>query len=63
MQDKYGINYQEVMIKEKQYEYLKSYLDSLEPRYALNLLLTNKEFKNILGQNYSTLYKYINDKM
>lgn len=63
MQDKYGINYQEIMIKNKQYEYLKSYLDSLEPKYALNLLLTNKEFKNILGQNYSALYKYINDKV
>lgn len=62
LKDKYGVSYLEREMKQKQFDYLKNYLDTLDKNYALNLLLTNKEFKNVLAENYSTMYKYLNSK-
>lgn len=62
MQKTYGTNYLEEEMKQKQYDFLKNYLDSLEPSYALSILLTNKEFKSMLQDKYTKLYKYIADK-
>lgn len=59
----YNKNYIEKEMKLKQYNYLKDYLDSLDPSEALNILLTNKEFKSILQENYSKLYRHIADKV
>lgn len=59
----YNKNYIENEMKQKQYDYLESYLDSLEPSEALNILLTNKEFKSILQENYSKLYRHIANKV
>lgn len=62
LEKQYGVNYQELEMKQKQFDYLKNYLDTLDRDYALNLLLTNKEFKQILGNKYSNMYKYISEK-
>lgn len=62
MQKTYGTNYQEEEMRQKQYDFLENYLDSLEPSYALNILLTNKEFKIMLQDKYSKLYKHIASK-
>ncbi len=59
----YNKNYIEKEMKLKQYNYLKDYLDSLDPNEALNILLTNKEFKSILQENFSKLYRHIADKV
>lgn len=52
----------DIEIKKAQFDYLKSYLDSLNKDYALNILLTNKDFKHILGERYYELYTYLNNK-
>ena len=62
LKDKYGTDYTAMLIKEKQFDYLKSYFSSLEPNYAFNLFLTNKEFQNILGDRYTEMYQYLRDR-
>ena len=59
----YGDDYYKEEMHQKQYEFLESYLDSLDPDYALNLLLTNKDFKIMLQDKYATLYKHIANKL
>lgn len=59
----YGTDYLKEQMKQKQYDILESYLDTLEPSYAMNLLLTNKEFKNILQERFHSLYRHISDKL
>lgn len=59
----YGTDYIEQEIQQKQYDFLEQYFDSLEPNYALNLLLTNKNFKTVLKSNYSKLYQHIAKKV
>lgn len=59
----YGDDYFKEEMHQKQYDFLESYLDSLEPEYALNLLLTNKEFKIMLQDKYASLYKHIANKV
>lgn len=59
----YGDDYFKEELHQKQYDFLESYLDSLEPSYALNLLLTNKEFKIMLQDKFATLYKHIANKV
>lgn len=59
----YGTDYIEQEIQQKQYDFLEQYFDSLEPNYALNLLLTNKNFKTVLQSNYSKLYQHIAKKV
>ena len=63
MDNKYKTNFYENQIKQSQFEYLQNYLDSLEPEYSLDLLLTNKELKKILGDNYSLMYRHIKNKI
>lgn len=58
----YKKNYIEQEMRQKQYDFLKEYFDSLEPSYALNLLLTNKSFKDILGNRYPLLYQHIAER-
>ena len=62
MQEKYGKNYTSMLVQDKQFEYLKEYLSALEPSYAMNLLLTNKDFKTILGSRYGEMYQYLSLK-
>ena len=62
LKDKYGTDYTAMLIREKQFDYLKSYFSSLEPNYAFNLFLTNKEFQNILGDRYTEMYQYLRDR-
>ena len=62
LKDKYGTDYTAMLIKEKQFDYLKSYFSSLEPNYAFNLFLTNKEFQNILGDRYTEMYQYLRER-
>ena len=59
----YGDDYYKEEMHQKQYEFLESYLDSLDPDYALNLLLTNKDFKIMLQDKYAALYKHIANKI
>jgi len=58
----YHSDYIETITKDAQYNYLKEYFDSLDKDYALNLFLTNKELIDILGNNYSKMYKYLTNK-
>ena len=62
LKDQYNVDYTAKQIEEQKYEYVKKYLDSLDKDYALSLLLTNKKFQVVLGNNYSKLYQYIKNK-
>ena len=62
LEDQYGIDYSTQKIKNKQFDYLKEYLTSLEPEYAINLFLTNKEFQSILGSRFSEMYQYLKSR-
>ena len=57
-----GIDYKGVEIREKQFEYLKNYFSSLEPEYAFNLFLTNKELQPILLDRYTEMYSYLKSR-
>lgn len=59
----YKTEYVTEQMKQKQYDILENYLDTLEPSYAMNLLLTNKEFKTILSERFYDLYKHISAKL
>ena len=63
LQEKYGDDIYKSEIESNQYDYLKNYFDSLEPKYALSLFLTNKELKSILGDNYTKMYKYLSSRV
>lgn len=63
LEDKYGVDFFQLELAEKKYDYLKNYFDSLDPKYALSLFLTNKDLKTILGDNYSKMYKYLNERI
>ncbi len=60
--EKYGVNYTYNLIKDKQYDHFKNYFDSIDKDKALDILLTNDEFKVLLGNKYSQMYKYLRDK-
>ena len=62
LKEKYGEDLYKQEISDKQYAYLKNYFDTLDPKYAFSVFLANKEFKTILGDNYSTMYKYLSSK-
>jgi len=49
-------------IKQAQFDYLKTYFDTLDKDYAIDLFLTNKELKTILGDNYSKMYKHLTNR-
>lgn len=59
LQAKYGSSYTYKKIKDEQFDYLKDYLQSLDKDYALELLLTNNDFKRILSSRYSEMYNLI----
>jgi len=59
LKEKYGEDIYQNEIQENQYSYLKNYFDTLDPKYALSIFLTNKDLKNILGDNYAKMYKYL----
>ncbi len=63
LEEKYGVDFYKLELAEKQYDYLKNYFDSLDPKYALSLFLTNKELKTVLGDNYAKMYKYLNTRI
>ena len=62
LQNKYGTSYTKYVIQDAQYEYLRTYLDTLDKEYALALLSTNKDFKTMLGSRYTDLYSYLSSK-
>lgn len=62
LENEYGVNYTYQTMKSKQFDYLKEYLSSLEPSYAINLFLTNKDFYSILGDRYSEMYQYLKSR-
>lgn len=62
LESKYGRGYTGYLIHEQQYDYLRSYLESLDKDYAIKLLETNNDFKNILGSQYRKLYEYISSR-
>lgn len=62
LEHEYKIDYVTEQIKNAQFEYLKNYFDSLNKDYALDLFLTNKDIKTVLGDNYSKMYKHLTNK-
>ncbi len=63
LEDKYGANYTQNLIKDKQMDYLKSYFDSIDTSYAIDIMETNKDFLRILGTyRYNELLSYLKNK-
>ncbi len=59
LKDKYDTTYTFNKIRDEQFNYLKDYLSELDKDYALSLLLTNREFKSVLGNRYKEMYDLI----
>lgn len=55
----YGVDVTQSIISEKQFEYLKAYFDSFDKEYSIALFLNNKEFKDLLKNNYQKMYQYL----
>jgi len=62
LKSEYNVDYVNNQIKNAKYEYLKTYFDTLDKEYALNLFLSNEKLKSILGNDYQKLYNYILNK-
>lgn len=62
LEKEYGDDYTKNLILNEQVDYLKKYFDTLEPSYAVDLFLTNREFKDILKDRYSEIYKYLTSR-
>ena len=62
LEDEYGVNYTTIKTNEAKFNYLKTYFDTLDKDYAINLFLTNKDLKSVLGDNYSKMYKYLKNR-
>lgn len=59
LESKYGIEYTKDLIANEQFYYLKNYFSTLDKNKAISMFLTNKEFKNILGDKYADMYKFL----
>lgn len=59
LEKEYGVDVTQSIISEKQFEYLKAYFDCFDKDYSIALFLNNKEFKDLLKNNYQRMYQYL----
>lgn len=60
--NKYGYDEFRTKIKNAKYDYMISYLSNFSKVEALNILTSNPNFKDLLGEDYSRVYDYLINK-